>query len=92
MAVEIGLGLAAFLLIILGGIGSAAVILGAIFGILPDLENMLWKLGVIREDQKVFPGHRNILVRHGREMGRGSIYFQAVFSIAILSLLIWRGV
>jgi hypothetical protein len=91
MKLEMFLGTIAFLVIIVGGVGSPPVILGAVFGVLPDIENLLWKLGKIRDDQKIFPGHNDVFIKHGRETGVWSLYLQAFVSVAILSFLIWRG-
>jgi hypothetical protein len=91
MTLEIMLAAAAIVVLIVGGAMSLAVLLGALFGILPDLENLLWKLGRIRDDQKVFPGHVGLL-KHGAPAGVSSIYLQAAFSIAALAFLIWGGV
>ena len=57
MKLEILLGLAALCLLLATGVHSLAVILGGLAAVLPDLENLLWKTGKIREDQKRFPGH-----------------------------------
>jgi hypothetical protein len=91
MSTEIMLAAIAIAALALGGAMNLAVLLGAVFGILPDLENMFWKLGTIRDDQKIFPGHVGFL-RHGGPAGISSIYIQAASSVGILAFLIWRGV
>lgn len=91
MTLEIMLAAVTIVALTVGGAMSLAVLLGALFGILPDLENLFWKLGRIRDDQKVFPGHVGLL-KHGSPAGVSSIYIQVVFSISILVFLIWRGV
>jgi hypothetical protein len=91
MAVEIILAVVAIGILLIGGAVGSAVLLGIIFGILPDLENLLWKLGIIRDEQKIFPGHVGIL-RHGVETGVASIYLQAVLTIAAVLVLIWGNV
>ena len=90
MMLEIMLAAAAIVALFAGGAMSLAVLLGVLFGILPDLENLLWKLGRIRDDQKVFPGHVGLL-KHGPPAGVSSIYVQVAFSLAALAFLIWRG-
>lgn len=90
MRVEISLAVAAFAVLVLGGAVSLSIVLGALFGILPDLENLFWKLGKIRDDQKVFPGHRG-WIRHGPPAGIGNIYLQGIGTVAILAFLVWRG-
>jgi len=91
MTLEIMLAAVTIAVLTVGGVMSLAVFLGALFGILPDLENLLWKLGRMRDDQKIFPGHVGLL-KHGSSAGFASIYVQAIFSIGILVFLIWRGV
>ena len=90
MRVEIILALAAIGLLAAFGAMTPPVVLGFLFGMLPDLENLLWKTGRIRDDQKIFPGHVGIL-RHGAPAGISSIYVQATFSILAIVFLAWRG-
>ncbi len=70
------------------GAYNTAILLGVGFAVLPDLENLLWKLGWIRDEQKIFPGHR-IIVRHGRVTGRLNLLFQ--FMIAALCMIFLAG-
>ena len=90
MTLEIMLAGIAMTVLALGGAMSLAVLLGALCGILPDIENLFWKLGRIRDDQKIFPGHVGLL-KHGGPAGVSSIYIQALFSVGALAFLIWRG-
>jgi hypothetical protein len=75
--------------LVIGGARSLSVLLGAGFAVLPDLENLLWKTGVIGDDQKIFPGHVGI-IRHGREAGMLNLFIQIIASVAMVALLI-RG-
>ena len=43
------------------------VLWGAAGGLLPDVEHALSGLGIIRDDQKIFPTHSGLL-RHGRSL------------------------
>jgi len=90
MKVEIILALVAIALLAAAGAMAPPVILGVLFGILPDLENLLWKTGRIRADQKIFPGHVGVL-KHGAPAGISSIYLQAAFSLLAVAFLVWRG-
>ena len=90
MIVEIILALVAISVLAVGGAMGPAVIMGLLFGILPDFENLLWKLGRIRDEQKIFPGHVGIL-KHGASAGVSSIYLQAIFTALVLLFLVWRG-
>jgi len=87
---ELPLAAAAIAAIVLGGALSFSVFLGIAFALIPDIENLLWKLGIIRDDQKVFPGHRR-LIPHGAEVGRSSIAVQFVAAAVAIALLIRRG-
>jgi hypothetical protein len=74
-----------------GGVLSLTVSLGVAFALIPDIENLLWKLGVIRDDQKIFPGHRK-LIPHGMVLGRSNLIVQAAASVLAIALLIRRSV
>lgn len=89
--IEIVLWLVAMaVLAVMGGM-TLAVTLAGLFAVLPDLENLLWKLGRLRDDQKIFPGHRPGWLRHGREAGRSSIALQVAFTVAVVVFLIRRS-
>ena len=90
MTVEIILALIVIGVLAATGAMVPTVIMGVIFGILPDLENLFWKLGKIRDEQKIFPGHVGIL-KHGAPAGISSIYLQGVFTVLILLFFFWRG-
>lgn len=91
MRYEIFLAVAAIAAIALGGALDGKVALGIAFGLLPDLENLLWKLGKIRDDQKIFPGHRK-LIPHGAVTGRGSLAVQSAAAVVAIWFLIGRDV
>lgn len=87
---EILLAAVAIAAVAIGGALSLKVVLGMAFGLLPDLENLLWKLGKIRDDQKVFPGHRK-LVPHGMTTGPWNLSVQALFTVCAIAFLVRRG-
>jgi hypothetical protein len=91
MRYELILAAVAIAAIVIGGALTLNVSLGIAFALVPDVENLLWKLGAIRDDQKVFPGHRRFLP-HGAVAGRSSIGFQMAVSAAAIAFLIRRGV
>jgi len=90
MRVEILFSLLLVIVLILAGVCNLPVTLGIIFAILPDLENLLWKLGVLRDDQKRFPGHTGP-IPHGREAGYVNLFLQFIFSAAAVWLVIGRN-
>jgi hypothetical protein len=91
MRYELLLAALAIAAIALGGALSLKVSLGIAFALIPDIENLLWKLGLIRDDQKVFPGHRKY-IPHGMVLGRSNVGLQMAVSAAVIAILIRRGV
>lgn len=89
MKLEIGLGIVTLAVIVLGGAHSPSILVGALFGILPDLENLLWKTGRIGDGDKIFPGHAG-WIRHGRQAGPLNLVAQFVLSAAAVGYLLWR--
>lgn len=71
-------------LIALSG-ADPAVTWGLVGGALPDLENLVMKLGWIRSEQRVFPTHDGPLP-HGRALGPR----HAVVQVAIATLATWH--
>lgn len=54
------------------GLGGTPVFWGAVGGVVPDVENLLWRTGILPGGGKVFPGHSPRLSRvfpHGRTLG-----------------------
>ena len=88
--VEIVLWIVSMIILFAGGAYGAAIVLCGLFAVIPDLENLLWKTGAIRDDQKIFPGHRKGFVRHGRRTGGWSIVLQVVFTAVVILWLIRR--
>jgi hypothetical protein len=74
----------------IGGALGLKVSLGVAFALVPDIENLLWKRGIIRDDQKIFPGHRRFLP-HGMVLGRSNLAVQAAASIVAIAFVIRRG-
>ncbi len=89
IATEIGLAVIFVVILIFGQALNPAIILGMVFAILPDLENLLWKKGKISQEQKIFPGHR-ILVPHGREVGKSNLFYQFIFAAGVMVFLLKR--
>jgi hypothetical protein len=89
ISLELLFGAVVFAALAVGGAGSTAVLLGAAFAVLPDLENLFWKLGAITEADKSFPGHVGI-VPHGRSAGYGNLIGQIAASVVMVVFLIGR--
>jgi hypothetical protein len=88
---EIVLWIVSMIVLFVGGVYGAAVVLAGLFAVLPDLENLLWKIGKIRDDQKIFPGHRKGFLKHGKETGNWSIVLQVVFTAVVITWMIRRN-
>ena len=72
---ELGGGIGGLLLLLLLPFASWPAVVGGLFGMLPDLENLFHKLGRLRRDQFVYPTHTGLLP-HGRALGRGALVWQ----------------
>lgn len=91
MKIELLLAGAVIAVLAIGGVFSAVVLLGVAFAILPDFENLLWKLGHITDEQKRFPGHVGF-IRHGGAAGFGNLALQFIGSAVVVFYLIRRAV
>ena len=72
MWVEVAVVAAALGTMLVLGLGGTGVFWGAVGAVVPDLENLLWRLGVLPDERKIFPGHSPRLKRffpHGRSLG-----------------------
>jgi hypothetical protein len=87
---ELVLAAIAVAAIAFGGALDLKVLLGIVFALIPDIENLLWKLGKIRDDQKIFPGHRRF-IPHGMALGKSNLVVQLAVSAAAIALLIRRS-
>ena len=81
----------------LGGLllaaGFSPVLLAALGAVVPDFENLLWKMGIINEKRKIFPTHSG-MIEHGRALTGGVPAEIAVsaFSVAAAVLaVVLRG-
>ncbi|MBD3368342.1 MAG: hypothetical protein GF405_09280 [Candidatus Eisenbacteria bacterium] len=80
---EVVIVAAAFGAMLVAGLWRAPVFWGAAGAILPDVENLLWRLGILPGHRKVFPGHSEKLARwlpHGRELPVRHAWWQAVLA------------
>jgi hypothetical protein len=79
-------GIFSLILLLLLPFGTLPAIIGGMFGMVPDLENLFQKLGKMRRDQFIYPSHTG-LVPHGRTLGPRTIVWQiAIFVVCYLLL------
>ncbi len=81
---------AAVSVVLLAGIyafsGFSPVLWGALGAVAPDFENLLWKVGVIREEGKIFPTHSG-LIKHGKAGNAGSLQTEIAMSLVSAGLV-----
>jgi hypothetical protein len=72
MWVEVAAVLAVFAAMLAAGMARTGIFWGALAAVVPDIENLLWRMGVLPDERKIFPGHSPRLARffpHGRSLG-----------------------
>jgi len=73
--------------------GLTPILFGAVGAVVPDLENLLWKTGIIDEKHKVFPTHSG-LIKHGQaRVGSGPVgaILMSAFSVCVVALVVVLG-
>ena len=73
--------------------GFSPIFVGALGAVAPDFENLLWKLGIIEERNKVFPTHSG-LIKHGQARvgsGPATEVLMSAVSVAVIVLAIMIG-
>jgi len=73
--------------------GFTPILFGAVGAVAPDIENLLWKTGIIDEKRKVFPTHSG-LIKHGQaRVGRGpaAAIVMSAFSVGVVALVVVLG-
>ncbi len=86
---ELAAGVFSLILLLLMPFATWAAVVGGIFGMVPDLENLFQKLGKMRRDQFIFPSHTG-LIPHGRTLGPRSLVWQLaifIFCFGVLGLM-----
>jgi hypothetical protein len=76
----------ALLVAVLVVFGFSPVFFGALGAVAPDIENLLWRVGVLPEERKIFPTHSGF-IRHGttrRAKGPWAGIAMAVVSVLIV--------
>jgi|GEM_PF-759711 len=83
---ELAAGMASLVLLLLMPFASWPAVVGGLFGMVPDLENLFQKLGRMRRDQFIFPTHTGLL-KHGRALGPRSLVWQVAIFVGCFGLL-----
>jgi len=83
---ELAGGMGSLVLLLLLPFASLPAVLGGVFGMLPDLENLLQKLGKMRREQFIYPSHTG-LIPHGRALGPRTLAWQVALFLVCFGLL-----
>lgn len=75
----------ALLIGILVVLGFSPVFFGALGAVAPDIENLLWRVGILPEERKIFPTHSG-LIKHGTTSAAKGLW--ASIAMAAVSVLI----
>lgn len=95
--VEVAVVTAVFVAMLAGGLAGTGIFWGALGAALPDVENLLWRAGILPEERKLFPGHNPRLARffpHGRTLGPAHALTQVAMicvSVAVVAVSIRSG-
>ncbi len=93
MWLEVALVAAFFGALLATGRAGTGLFWGALGAVLPDLENLLWRLGLLPDERKVLPGHSRRfgrLLPHGRALGVRHAWWQGLI-VVICAVIIARG-
>lgn len=72
MWVEAAVVLGVFGAMLFAGMERSGIFWGVLGAAVPDIENLLWRLGILPDEKKIFPGHSPRMSRflpHGRSLG-----------------------
>jgi hypothetical protein len=84
--VELAGGVFSLLLLLLMPFSTWPAVVGGLFGMAPDLENLFQKIGKMQRSQFIFPTHTGLL-KHGRNLGPRSLGWQAAIFVGCFLLL-----
>jgi hypothetical protein len=88
--VDAGLTVTGFLVLLGLGYWNTPVFWGAVGAVVPDIENLLWRMGVISESRRIFPSHTR-LVRHGRPLANVWAIPQVLLILGAVAGLVFLG-
>jgi Peptidase family C25 len=83
---ELGAGVLSLILLLGMPFASLPAVIGGIFGMVPDLENLFQKLGKMPREKFLFPSHTG-LIPHGRRLGPSSLVWQLAIFVFCFGLL-----
>ncbi len=83
---ELGGGVISLVFLLLMPFATVPAVVGGIFGMVPDLENLFQKLGKMRREQFIFPSHTG-LIPHGRALGPRTLVWQLAIFLCCFGLL-----
>jgi hypothetical protein len=69
------------------GYWCTPVFWGAVGAVVPDLEVLIWRLGLINEKRMIFPSH-NRLIRHGARLSVGASVHQVLLILGAVGCLV----
>lgn len=79
----------------LTGYAGTGIFWGAVGAAAPDIENLFWRMGVLPDTRKVFPGHSRRYgryLRHGTSLSVRHVWWQAALGAAALAVIVLRAV
>jgi len=79
-------GLLGLVLLLLMPFSSGPAVVGGLFGMIPDLENLFQKLGRMGRDKFLFPTHTGLLP-HGRALGPRTLVWQVAIFVGCFVVL-----
>jgi len=94
MWLEVAIVAAFFGTLLATGRAGTGLFWGALGAVLPDLENLLWRLGFLPEDRKIFPGHSKRfwrLLPHGRALGVRHAWWQGLIVVLCVAVMVYGG-
>jgi len=83
---ELAGGVLSLILLLLMPFASWPAVIGGLFGMAPDLENLFQKLGRMSRKSFIFPTHTGLLP-HGRELGPRTLGWQVAIFVGCFVLL-----
>lgn len=73
--------------VVLAAGGLSPMLLGAVGSVLPDVENLFWKMKLISEKRKIFPSHSG-LIEHGRALGGGALPEAVASALSVAAVVV----